>query len=53
MLFLKICPSSLKFGQKDIKVTKKNLEFARDLFKSIFKSDQELWHLKIAKNINT
>lgn len=44
-----ICLSSLKNGQRDIKVTKSSLEVAKDLFKSMFKSDRELWHLEIKK----
>jgi hypothetical protein len=35
-------PSGLKFGLRDTKVTKNNLEVANDLLKSVFKSDREL-----------
>lgn len=46
-----ICPSDLSFDQRVIKVTKNNLEIAKDLCKSVFKSDRELWHLYTDKKM--
>lgn len=37
-----MCPSDLSIDQRVIKVTKNNLEIAKDWLKSVFKSEREL-----------